>query len=173
MGLLHRFFNRFQKKPDPILPSVSSPSVKKSSETTVLSSYQNIIIENTPDKEREIPDIYICRTCGKSFETEADLLKHKSQISEYESPESVSDSSVTTKNLYLSHTHITNAQIPCYDQILKFDEDIEKFLCKSCGRTFLTEEELLNHIHAPNEILAVPNILINPGSGKTLSYRES
>jgi 5-methylcytosine-specific restriction endonuclease McrA len=55
----------------------------------------------------------------------------------------------------MNHTHsiIQNPQIAIYDKIVNYG-DTEGFLCKYCGRTFLTDYELQNHIHRQDDILA-------------------
>lgn len=157
MGLLSRISNFFLKTPD--LPvSRHNQNESRTQNGTPIHEEGNILEEKPPERERELPDVYICRTCGKTFGTEAELLIHKSQkISEDRYPQIKSESTVSRKYIDPSQTNITNPQIPSYNQILA-SETMTKFLCKSCGRTFQTDEELQTHIHTPDEILAVPDI---------------
>lgn len=100
---------------------------------------------------------FICRTCGEKFATESELLNHKTQqIPGDGISGSLPVSSIPDQCTGPSHTHITNPQIPRYDQIINA-EAMTGFLCKSCGRTFSTEIGLQSHIHAPDEILVEPD----------------
>jgi ribosomal protein L37AE/L43A len=149
MGLISGILAFLREKPN--------HSVSSSNERSVPIVENPITINTiTEAPERIIPEVFICRTCGKTFATESDLLNHKSRkYSDDISFENDVDSSIS-KNPDSSGTNITNPQILNYNQILESEKQ-SGFLCKVCGRSFTTREERENHIHLSGEILAFPD----------------
>jgi hypothetical protein len=130
MAFLDRIKRIFQKSTLQDQPGQKEAEIKSTYEISAASEDLHPQISNN-DCNFLIPDAYFCRTCGKKFNSFAELEKHhKNQIEE------------------------TLPQIQEYEQIVS-PEFEEGFLCKTCGRTFLTEYELLNHIHRTADILAV------------------
>jgi DNA-directed RNA polymerase subunit RPC12/RpoP len=89
MGLFDRISNIFHKKdevtkfpeqpPEKIAIKSSGPVPDPNSEI------KSVILEATQEEVREIPNVYRCRTCGKTFESEVELENHhKSQYSSSE-----------------------------------------------------------------------------------------
>lgn len=175
MGLLNRIKNFF-----------ASNTIQHSNTDTLLinTTKSNPEVENKPESdipfqndEREIPEIFRCRTCGKTFSTEAELKQH--HISQYDIPDlTTNQNQIPFDNsgkrfesvpdqLAQSYTVVQSAQ-------KKEIEYPEEFLCKNCGRTFLTQYELENHVHRPGDILAEPDRQIDKeGTIKTLSQKSS
>lgn len=131
------------------------------------------------EEEFNTPDVYICRTCGKKFDTEFELLNHHKIQSEPSTESSIfqqDDYLASVQGRYIdeiqSHSPGTNPQIQNYDKILEYENN-DGFLCKSCGKIFSTEYELQNHIHRPGDILAAPDFdpkpVMIPRANKTIN----
>jgi hypothetical protein len=148
-----RDFMAFLERIKKVLNKQSTRSEDVDDIDSAIPNKTHTILEEPIIGGRDLPDVFICRTCGEKFDTEIDLLKHKSNL--------------VNQEIQSEPTTIEN-EIP------------EELLCKTCGRYFCTEYELLNHIHRPDDIIAardpiffpLPNDEVKPQIDTRFVYKD-
>jgi hypothetical protein len=143
MGLFGRITKVFRKKDQ----ATKIPEVQPENQTyNGLMPDSNSDIKPNPaidsaDKIKEIPEVFTCRTCGKTFASENERDNHhKSQYGFSES-----DSNQEQKP-EISHTSSKDLNSDSHT------EHQNGYFCEACGKKFDTELELEYHLKTQPEI---------------------
>jgi DNA-directed RNA polymerase subunit RPC12/RpoP len=120
MGIIDRIAGLFRKKPE---DTNHQENFRKESHEAFVDIPRSTDPHRSEQEVREIPSIYRCRTCGKTFATEEELDNHhKSQKEQQNISESI------------------------------LQQENEEYTCLTCGKKFPNKLELEYHLKIEPEI---------------------
>jgi DNA-directed RNA polymerase subunit RPC12/RpoP len=150
MGLFDIFKNFFRKPHSHINNDHSIESHYNNAEFTPVGINEYDSIKESASDECDFPDVYICRTCGKKFDSAIDLENHhKLQSGQGTS----SEGSVTSPQL---KNDVVIPQVQEYNELVNPADD-QGFVCRTCGEKFQNEYDLLNHDHRLDDRITLPD----------------